>query len=59
MGIIHSLVIPDASISAVASSPLVTLISRLASPDNTKYDEKAKDPRQHIDKPGWACEIFK
>jgi hypothetical protein len=58
MGIINSLVVPNTSISAVASSPLVALISRLASPDNTKYDEKAKDPRQQIDKPARTCEIF-
>jgi hypothetical protein len=38
------LVIADASISTVASSPPVALISRIASPDNTKYDEKAENP---------------
>lgn len=36
--------VPDTSISTVASSPLVTLISRLSSPNNAKYDEKAEDP---------------
>jgi len=37
-------VIPDTSISTVASSPLVTLIGRLSSPNDAKYDEKAEDP---------------
>ena len=36
--------VSNTSISAVASSPLVTLISRLPSPDNPKYNEKAEDP---------------
>ncbi len=34
----------DTRISTVASSPLVTLIGRLASPDNPKHDEEAKEP---------------
>jgi hypothetical protein len=44
MRYIHLLVIPDASIVTIASSPLVALISRLASPNNAKNDEKAQDP---------------
>ena len=34
----------DAGIGTVASSPPVALIGRVASPDNTKYDEKAEGP---------------
>lgn len=38
------MVVSNASISAVASGPPVALISRFASPDDPKYDEKAEDP---------------
>ena len=38
------LAVPDTGISTVASSPLLTLISRLASPNDAKYNDKAEDP---------------
>ena len=40
----HLHAVSDTSISTVASSPLVTLISRLASPYDPKHNEKAEDP---------------
>jgi len=44
----------DTRISAVTSSPPVTLISRLTSPDKPKHDKEAKVPRQQVDEPRWS-----